>query len=144
MATKIHKQSIESLQALKAEATDHGHIAEAEWRSKMANQLAGIISKNPVCYRAYGPYWWILKKELIDNGITMFGETVNADGFDMADYGDATYNLLAAWAYGEYAMDMGLIYSNEHNIDIFTDNGTAPEPKVYVLVDDEVERLMWR
>lgn len=144
MATKIYKQPIESLKTLKAEATDYGRISEADWRAKMAKTLAGIISQNPIRYRAYGPYWWLLKKELIANGITMFGETVDAEGFEMCDYGDATYNLLAAWAYGEYAMDLGLIYSNEHNIDAIEDDDTEPHSRVYVIADDEVERLMWR
>ena len=61
------------------------------------------------------------------------------------DYGDPVWNMLAAWLYGDTAMNIGLIYSNTHRVSFNSDEeGVEPLESEYTLVDDEVETLAIR
>lgn len=143
MSLIFYKPSIEELAPLKAEATKNGQVSEAEWLQKMSDTIAGLIRNDPRRYRAYGPYWWTLKRILIDRGHTEFGDSLDAEWLEYVDYGNPVWNLLACWVYGEVAMDGGLMYSNHHVITFVPeseDDGEADD-REYTLVDDEVESL---
>lgn len=142
MAENMYKMTLEDLEALKREATSA--VSEQEWQTKILGTLAGFIRKDPKRYRAYGPYWWVLKRAMLNNGIADFGDTVDAEWFEKADYGNDAYNILAAHQYSEYAAENGLMYSNEHNVSfkvVDEDMGEYEDTRTYSLVDDEVETL---
>lgn len=138
MAITLHKPSIETLDALKDEAFNGGKVTPTDWRKKMVAGICGILSARPLQYRSYGPYWWLVKHELITQGITRFGETVDAEWFENMDYGDPVRNLLAAWLYADWAIDNGLIFSNQHTVTQLGEDDEV-ENIEYVLMDDEVE-----
>lgn len=138
MALTLHKPSVEVLNALKAEAMNNGEVKPAEWRKKMTEGIYSILSVRPLQYRSYGPYWWLVKKELIAQDIILFGETVDAEWFENMDYGDPVLNLLAAWAYADWSVDNGLIFSNQHTVTQIV-NDEEVENIEYILMDDEVE-----
>lgn len=93
----IYKPSEEDLAPLLAEATANRTIDE--WMDKYLNGLKTILLKNPLRYRPYGPYWWILKKVYIDRGDLSFGDYIDLEWFQGLDYGKAEMNILAAHAY---------------------------------------------
>ena len=87
----------------------------------------------------------MLKRELIADGYGIFGDTLDAEWVEKLDYGDWIYNILAAWAYAEQAIDLGLIYSERHSIPLLADDVDESMDYVeYVLIDEEVDRLAYR
>lgn len=132
----ISKPTPEELAPLLAEATNNGHISEETWRERLAAGIVRVLQKDPLQYRCYGPYWWLVKACLLEQGIARFGTTIDAEWHEKLDYGDPTTNLLAAFAYYSYAFDQGLIRSSGHSVVL--EDGEGME---YVLVDEEMEQL---
>lgn len=133
---EISKPSAADLAPLLAEATENGKIPEETWRKKLLSSFTGILTRNPLHYRCFGPYWWILKSLLLEQGVTTFGDGMDAEWREKMDYGSSTLNLLAAFAYYDTAFDRGLLLSQVHGISY--EDGEADE---YVLVDEEMEIL---
>lgn len=125
---QINKPSAEDLQPFLAEATAKQTVEE--WKPKFLAALRKKLVADPLSYRAYGPYWPLLKRAFIDQGDFSFGETTDAEWFEALDYGDETLNLLAAFAYGDSRMDAGATYEAQHlledvdgePIDFFSDD----------------------
>ena len=143
---RIYKPDTEALRNLKATALKNGSVTPEEWRAKFLKSVATIVTSNPKQYHSYGPYWWLLKRELIADGYGQFGDTVDAEWVEKLDYGDWIYNLLAAWVYAEQAIDLGLIYSERHSIPMVSGDGSAGAEEYieYVLIDEEVDILAYR
>lgn len=144
----LYKPDVDTLNELKKQAL--AAVPNAiEWRKKFLGNLATILREDPKRYRAYGPYWWGLKKALVAEGITEFGETVDAEWLAQTDYGDATRNILAAWLYADsYSEPNGLMYSHDHPV-AFSPDAQGEVEQVdgefdvlqYTLIDEEVEVL---
>lgn len=132
----ICKPSPEDLAPLLAEGTKNGTIAEAVWRANLLSGIAGLLTRNPLHYRCFGPYWWLLKNMLRESGEGQFGDTMDAEWKEKMDYGSPTLNLLASFAYYETAFDRGLLLSHTHGIS-FEDG----ESEDYVLIDEDMETL---
>ena len=142
MLKKLFKPSIEELNGLRFEATDGGKITEEDWVKENCRIIRKTLSDDPRRYRSYGPYWWIVKRALNDNGMTDFGTTIDLEWAEQADYGNTFLNLLAAWLYQEEALNTGLIYSNAHTIAFEPEEeGVEHDISEYQLIDDEVEIL---
>jgi len=107
----------------------------AEWETKMLSGIAGILRKQPLRYRTYGPYWWLVKAILIDHGITDFGGHIDQEWFDALDYGDPVYNLLAAWAYEDTRFMPGQMAENPYHA-LETEDGDSID---YTSGDEEME-----
>ncbi len=107
----------------------------------MAHAIADMLKKNPMQYRSYGPYWWVVKKILLSFGEDYFGSFLDAEWVEKVTYGDPVWDLLAAWSYSEYALDNGLIYSNGHPVVFINDDGESEE-EAYTLVDDDIETYL--
>ena len=142
MAIQLVKPSINDLELLRPEATQNGQVPENEWVKRNCELNAALLRKDPLRYRSFGPYWWVLKEAMRNNGITDFGEFIDKAGCDLCQYDTPFHTLLAAWLYSENAIDMGLIYANEHIVyympeDADQENDTMP----YVVADDEMELL---
>ncbi len=138
----IAKPSIEDLQPLLEEATIEAGQTEEVWIERLLGSLDSILAANPLRYRSYGPFWWHLKKALMDRGqrsgtgIFSRATFIDLDWLQAIDYGELKWNLLAAWAYGEGRLQSGLIYDPEH---VLTDDGG--EPVEYISADEEMEML---
>lgn len=133
----ISKPTPEELAPLLAEGTKNGAIAEAVWRANLLSGIAGLLTRNPLHYRCFGPYWWLVKDLLRENGEgARFGDTLDIEWKEKMDYGSPTLNLLAAFAYYDMAFDRGLLLSHTHGISY--EDGESGE---YVLVDEDMETL---
>lgn len=139
MPKRLYKPSVEKLELLRSGATQNGKVSESEWVKKCCVETARILRKDPLRYRSYGPYWWVQKRAMIDNDINDFGDFVDQEWHDLVDYGNNFLNLLAALIYSNSAMDMGLIYSNSHNIALLQEDGMEQDIQVYQIIDEEVE-----
>lgn len=137
---KFEKPQANEFWELKRQALEESGLDEDAWKKKIIANIAIILKQNPLQYRSFGPYWWLVKSELIKQGITDFGQDVDAEWFEKADYGNSSTNILAAWAYSDNAIDEGLIYSSEHSVTFL--NGEFEDEidvQTYVLVDEEME-----
>ena len=87
---------------------------EEEWIEKFLSGIKGLLSKSPARYRGYGPYWWLIKKALIDKGEHSFGEHIDAEWFETMDYGDTAFNLAAAYLYEDMRTDSVNLFDDAH------------------------------
>lgn len=142
MATQLVKPSIDELELLRPEATQNGQVSEDEWVKRNCELNASLLRKDPRRYRSFGPYWWVLKEAMRNKGITGFGESFDMEGCDLCRYDTPFHTLLAAWIYSENAIDMGLMYANEHIVS-YQPEETDVENDVrpYVVADDDMELL---
>jgi len=134
--SKIAKPTEADLAPLLAEGTQNGKLSEEEWRSKLLSSFARLLERKPLQYRCFGPYWWLFKSLLIAHGVETFGAFVDAEWKEKMDYGRDTPNLLACFAYYDWAFDMGLVYSHEHGIAY--EDGESGD---YTLIDEDMETL---
>lgn len=132
---EVVKPSAEVLGTMLTEATSRGKTPEA-WLSEYLVNAAGILDADPMRYRGYGPFWWGLKKALIEAGFSRFGNFVDLECAEVTDCGSMVNNVLSAHAYEEYAVGYGLMFSNEH--DFSTPDG---ETATYTLADDDMEAM---
>lgn len=140
MANQLYRPSIDELEALRALATKNGSVTESEWCAKNVEIQAGFIRQDPLRYRSFGPYWWILKRAMLKHGIDDFGDFIDSEWESLCDYGTEFHNLLAAWMYAENALDMGLIYSNAHTVAFEPEEADMERDiRPYQLVDDDME-----
>ncbi len=112
--------------------------ASGDWVPRYLSGLKAVINKNPLRYREYGPYWWLLKKALIDSGDLTFGDEIDREWFDILSYGSVEMNIAAAIAYEE-SRDAGQcnIYDERHTLE--TEEG---EPYEYVIADSDIESIL--
>jgi hypothetical protein len=128
---KFYKPTKEDLKPLLDQIGDL-----ASWELKFIKSLNGFLEKNPLRYRGYGPYWWLVKQALIEHGINQFGDELDNAAAESMDYGNRAINLVAAHAYSEITFDQGLMTSNSHQME--TTDGESIE---YIVADDEMEML---
>lgn len=137
----IAKPTIQELETLKGEATNNGEISKDEWIAKITTTYRTILKGDPKQYRSFGPFWWILKSALISCGIKDFGEHIDMEWVEIADYKDMMLNILAAWAYADFASEQqGLLYSNVHSVTFIEDSGVSASE--YTLIDEDMEILV--
>jgi hypothetical protein len=105
----------------------------AQWKGKFLESMKKMLRKQPLRYRGYGPYWWLIKKMFIDQGVLDFGEDIDRQWFDSVDYGDDTVNLVAAFAYEDARFATVNIYEGIHTME--TDTGTID----YLSSDEDME-----
>lgn len=137
---RLQKPEVAAIEALRNSATKNGQVSEADWIANNIDLTAGILRNDPRRYRSYGPYWWAVKHSMINHGVDDFGDFVDLEWFEKVDYGNEFLNLLAALMYQDTALDMGLIYSNDHNIEYEpVDEDSEGDVQVYTVADDFME-----
>lgn len=107
--------------------------ADSDWINKVVSGIGDSLKKDPIRYRSYGPYWWAIKRYLIDLGYEV-GEEL--EGAVPMDY-PAPY----------YAIAAGIMLSAGRLQAHFGDNrylylmadGSQTE---YVLEDGEMESII--
>ena len=75
----FNKPTVPTLDALKPSQLVSGELSREDWRKRMLEGYKGILLGNPIQYRGFGPFWWILKKEMLDAGIADFGDSLDAE-----------------------------------------------------------------
>jgi hypothetical protein len=127
----IHKPTKEQLKPLLDEACSNQ--TEEQWIEKLLEAIKTVIEKQPLRYRGYGPYWWLIKRMFIERGFLDFGEHVDLQWLEAMDYGDEKFNLAAAFAYEDVRFETVNVYDSYHTLD--TDAGTVD----YVSADEDME-----
>jgi hypothetical protein len=78
-------------------------------------QTAKIVAREPRAYWRYGPYWWAVKRILIDNDVNVgtYMEPMWAD-----EYACETpeLTLIAAWEFGDDASSQFGVSTREYDL----------------------------
>lgn len=125
----IEKPSKEELEQVIAAA---GLPAE-QWIAAVLSGIRTLLLKAPKRYRGYGPYWWLIKRMFVGAGDLEFGEHLDAQWVEALDYGEAKYNLAAAFAYEDARFDIMNIMEPVH---VMIEDG---DPIEFVSADEEME-----
>ncbi len=104
---------------------------QAQWQSKVLTGMGELLKQKPIRYRAYGPYWWVIKNMLAEAGFE-FGD---ADAPLDLNLFDENYLYLAAgvllaleWTTNHYGENRFELHSGED------------ESTYYVVEDSDMER----
>lgn len=133
MDTNILKPTEADLAPLIAEAT--GTLALTLWKPTYLAGINALLTKDPLIYRSFGPWWWLVKNELVKSGNFEFGTDVDAEWVEYLDYGRVELNLLAAHGYMEWRCDeMNDAHGEAHTLEC--DDGEFID---YLLTDIDME-----
>ncbi|WP_419238296.1 hypothetical protein ACN08P_23515 (plasmid) [Photobacterium leiognathi subsp. mandapamensis] len=127
--------SVADLEHLLAEAT--AETEQTEYVESYLTKLVDLLKSNPRTYRAYGPYWWAIKRMLINRLISDFGDNVEAVTVDKFFIEDEANTIVASWSYQNYQFTNGNQTSPFHVLPLVDD-----EDYEYCLVDDSMENLI--
>ncbi|GKT06955.1 hypothetical protein [Desulforhabdus sp. TSK] len=101
----------------------------SDWSKGFLPLLASHLRKNPVQYRNFGPWWWVVKKAMLDAGFAPFGQDVDAEMLEaMLDPEDPAFSLLLAQIYYEFSLENHFVGQATHTM---VDNGEDVEYTVY-------------
>lgn len=138
MITKVQVPTKKDLEDLIQEALKDGALEPAQFVENHCKGTIATLTKDPALYRAYGAYWWAVKRILNEQGYGQFvgsdKEELTADHFSLED--DVT-TLCAAWYYWNYNIESGDQY-NSIRIYAFEDDGDFQEFE-YSLEDVDME-----
>lgn len=113
MITQVDLPTKEDLQDLINEALQNGALSSEEFVKNHCAGLINTLEKDPALYRAYGAYWWSVKRILTAQGYDEIvgpdREEITADHFYIED--DVT-TLCAAWYYWNFNIESGDMYSS--------------------------------
>jgi len=132
---KIQKPDAEALEPIIKEATESQTIEE--WIPKLLAAIKTVLLKSPDRYRSYGPYWWLIKQMFIDRGDYSFGTHVDKEWHEAMDYGYDKFNLVAAFVYGDYRFESGLMADSYHTVE-----DDESENSIEFMSDDEEMEIM--
>lgn len=110
-----------------------GFVSKQQWVTKMLGSFAGQVRARPLAYRSFGPFWWPLKRLMIEAG-EFPGTLPDADEVARISFGRADLDVAAAFAYSEYASANQIEMSTTITVD--TEDGDTID---YLLNDDELE-----
>ncbi|MDC8446082.1 MAG: hypothetical protein LV471_09190 [Nitrosomonas sp.] len=106
-----------------------------QWIEVFLKGASNLIGSNPIIYRSFGPFWWVLKKYLQDENLNS-GEPVDTDVFNQITMGEKILDIAAAYAYHDITTkDMTATQSTRT---IESDDGTID----YTLIDEEMEAII--
>ncbi|MEC6833044.1 hypothetical protein VXS06_14850 [Photobacterium toruni] len=137
MITNVTLPTKKDLLELINEALENGEIEPTTFVSNHCSGLVKTLIETPLNYRAYGAYWWAIKRILNNQGYGEFvgseDEPITADHFYIED--DVT-TLCAAWYYMQIMTNGGNLTNNIH---IYTDD-VSDEQFEYSLEDNDFEK----
>ena len=127
----IQKPNTDTLQPLIDDARKSG----GDWLTQYLVGLVALIKKDPLRYRTFGPYWWLVKQAMIAHDMLNFGSEIDREWFERLDYGNNELNIAAAWVYENGRTDSKCnLYDDSHMLE----DGDG-EPYEYLIADTDVE-----
>lgn len=132
--TKIVLFTAESLAPAIAEGSK-GFVNQQQWVSKMLGSFSATVRRRPLSYRSFGPFWWPIKRLMIESG-DLQGETPDPAEVERITLGTPALDVAAAWAYSEFAASNQT--SDDNMITVDTEDGDTFE---YLLNDEEMEAM---
>lgn len=106
------------------------------WMKAIIPLTAKHLKLNPIQYRNYGPYWWVMKQAMIDAGFAPFGFDIDAEMFEAMADPDTSFSVFRAMLYYDYSTENDFIGRATHTI---MDNGEDVE---YTIYDSDAERYI--
>jgi hypothetical protein len=131
MDKNIEKAPVETLQGALEQITKD--VEKEDWIDMILAAIKQMVDNNPMRYRQYGPYWWLIKKALIEREDLSFEDTLDLEWIEALDYGDTALNLMAAFLYGDEKHNLGLLTESFHTM--HTPDGSVE----YACNDAEIE-----
>lgn len=124
----IAKPTAEELQPYIAESLSDGQTIQ-EMVASFMPMLSNHLLKNPMQYRNFGPWWWTVKKAMIDAGYTPFGSEFDAEMVEAMAYPDSPeMATVAGVVYYEGSLENQFVGQATH---VIVDNGEDVEYLVY-------------
>lgn len=111
--------------------------AGGDFAPAFMQSVAKQIKSNPRLYRTFGPYWWVLKRELAKASIGTNGDYVDAETANALDYGSTELNLAACYLAQQKNLETYFLYSNTTMVELI-----SGETVDYVLEDQQLELLI--
>ena len=134
MSRKVVLYTPESLAEAITEGSK-GFVNQQQWVTKMLGSFAAMVRRRPMAYRAFGPFWWPIKRLMIEAG-EFHGELPDHAEVESITFGSAALDVAAAWAYSEYAIDNQIEGNN-----LITVDDSDGDTYDYHLNDEEMESM---
>ena len=134
MSRKVVLYTPESLAEAITEGSK-GFVNQQQWVTKMLGSFAAMVRRRPMAYRAFGPFWWPIKRLMIEAG-EFHGELPDPAEVESITLGSAALDVAAAWAYSEYAIDNQIEGNN-----LITVDDSDGDSYDYHLNDEEMESM---
>lgn len=133
---RMKKPSSSVLRPVAREA--RGDRSPEQWaRDYLSALVEKVLRRDPLQYRAFGPFWWPLKQLVMETLDTdEFGDRLDAEWIEAAGYGDPILTITAAHLYHEAKFDSGAIYDPHHILE--DEDGDGIE---FVSDDSDMEML---
>ena len=140
MARRFYKTALCVYEDERSQFTCNGCLSKKQFVSEILRTAASAMLKDPQSYRAFGPYWWVLKRIMLEHGITIFGRFLDQKWLRRCDYGSDFDNAFAAWLYFGQSLEEGRQHQSEHTI-YFAQNEKAGlyTKDTYRLMDRDME-----
>ncbi|KJV08085.1 hypothetical protein [Methylocucumis oryzae] len=120
------------------EALDVNDSAEA-FVKKFVTNVGKILAKTPKTYRYFGPYWWSLKKLMIQHNIPGVDDFIDATLVEKTNLGTPELTCVAAWSFQEerissmeLPVNKVLLEDNDGNITEYVLNDEFMELRIAV------------
>ena len=112
---EVYKPAVEDLKPLFEQAI--AGQDKGKWIDGFLRAAKTILLNTPLRYRAYGPYWWLLKNEYLKGDDLSFGDSMDQEWLSSLGYGETEWNLLAAFAYEEERITKNLVDDPFHTLE---------------------------
>lgn len=113
-----------------------GGKSKDQWLSAIRVKVADMVKARPDSYLSFGPYWWVVKAQLVAVGL-LAGD-VNAELAAAITSGDDATDMAGAVAYHGYNVD------EMRSTDQFTVDTVGGDQVEYVLDDSDMRALIER
>jgi hypothetical protein len=87
---------------------------ESQITGDLLKSFAKSIKAQPIRYRLFGAYWWLIKRQLIEIDLAN-DEVIDLQTYKLITYGSPVLDITAAWIYYTQQLELhGLMIGNEH------------------------------
>lgn len=134
MTVDVLKYSKDELAPLLVEALENKSDTDFV-RTYLSGVVRSLI-ENPLIYRSFGAYWWPLKELIIENGVTVLGDNLEAETTEHFRYEEDSLTCCAAYAMQQTKLKDNQLLSSDNLLDLV--GGDVQE---YALYDVKLEEL---
>lgn len=114
----------------------HEQAGDNDFVSEYLSGVTRTLIESPSQYRSFGAYWWPLKELLLDKGISVFGDNVEAGTLSHFRLETPELVCCAAYAHQQTKLAANQLKSSVHLLEL--EGGETVE---YLLHDEYMEAL---